>query len=424
MRELLAIRQFRAVWMSRTSSAMGSALTMVAMALAVLQIGGSPFDLGAVLTAGAVTEIVLMLAGGVWADRLPRGPLMIGVDVARFLIVGALAVLLLTGQARVYHFVVVSVLSAVGRALYRPATGGLVAATVPAPLLQKADALLTFSTNSSALVGPAVAGLVIAVGSAGWVYLVDALSFLVSALLLIGVKHSVTKRTGKTAFWTELREGWSEVRTRAWLWTNLITHGLWNFGFSMIFVLGPTSVIGTVAGLPAWAVFSVCITGGSLAGSFLAMRLRARRPLVVGNLVLTAGAVPFVALAAAAPLFVTMAGAVVAALGLAVLGALWNSTLQQLVPIDRMSRVTAYDWVVSLSITPLAYAAAAPLAAAVGTRATMLVCAALIAIPSAMVVAAPAVRAIRRRADGTVTSNVDTDDIPAVVPLPSTAASR
>ena len=392
--DLLKIAPFRRVWGSRTIATAGNALTLVGMPMAVFAIGGSPYDLGIILTSGAITEIALILAGGVWADRLPRGRLMVAVDAAMCAMVGTLSVLLLTGQARVYHFAFVAVLSAVGRALYRPAVAGMVASTVPAHLLQKADALLTFSTNGSSVLGPAIAGFVILLGNPGWIYAVNAMTFAFSALLLLGVKLPATRPPAST-FRRDLHDGWLEVRSRSWLWQNLVSHGLWNFGFAMIFVIGPAVIVGTVAGITAWAAFSLCITLGGLAGSALALRLRVRRPLVTGNLFLVGGALPFIAIGADMPLPVILAGAFAAAGGLSVLGSLWNSTLQQLVPLDRLSRVTAYDWMASLSITPLAYAAAAPLRDLTGTRSTVLLCAALIAVPSALVVFLPGIRSIR-----------------------------
>jgi hypothetical protein len=206
----------------------------------------------------------------------------------------------------------------------------------------------------------------------------------------------------KASFWQDLAAGWQEVVARAWFWQSLIVHGLWNFGFSTLLVMGPVIAVRNLGGAAAWAAISSGIAIGSVLGSVVALRLRVSRPLVAGNIGLVLGAAPLLALAFGVPLWLVVAAAVVAAIGFAILGALWNSTLQQLIPQDSLSRVTSYDWVVSLSITPVAFAVAGLLSDAIGVTSTVLLAAALIAVPSALANFAPQIRRIRRESDGTI----------------------
>src|SRR5918995_5837834 len=97
-------RPFRLLWLGHTTSRLGDGLLPLALAFAVIDLSGSPRDLGLVLATYAVTEVAFILAGGVWADRLPRRLLMLGCDVVRAAAQLALAFLVLTDAAVLWHF--------------------------------------------------------------------------------------------------------------------------------------------------------------------------------------------------------------------------------------------------------------------------------------------------------------------------------
>src|SRR5919201_6986786 len=95
---VLAAPQFRRYFVGQSTSYLGDGLLPVAISFAVLDLTGSASDLGLVLAARMVPVVVFLLVGGVWADRLPRHLVMLGSDVGRGVVQGALAVLLLTGR--------------------------------------------------------------------------------------------------------------------------------------------------------------------------------------------------------------------------------------------------------------------------------------------------------------------------------------
>src|SRR5438477_9948204 len=96
-------RDFRLVWAGRTISELGSALVPVALTFAVLDLTGSATSLGLVLVSAFVPRVVLLLLGGVLADRLPRRRVMLATDVVRAITQGLVAFLLLSGEARLWH---------------------------------------------------------------------------------------------------------------------------------------------------------------------------------------------------------------------------------------------------------------------------------------------------------------------------------
>jgi MFS family permease len=113
-------RPFRLLFAGRLASLAGSAVAPIALAFAVLEIGGSPTDLGIVLAVGAVPQIALFLFGGVVADRLPRNFVMVGSDVVSAAAQSVVAVLVLTGEAEVWHLAALNGVRGAATAFFFP----------------------------------------------------------------------------------------------------------------------------------------------------------------------------------------------------------------------------------------------------------------------------------------------------------------
>lgn len=149
----------------------------VALAFAVLGIGGNATSLGLVLLVGTIAGLLSYQVAGVWADRLSRRNLMLAADLLRLLTEAGVAALLLTRHARIWELAVAGAVIAIGTAFEGPASTGLVAEIVPPDRLQKANSLLSVSTSGSSVVGPALSGLLVAAAGPGWAFGVDAVSF-------------------------------------------------------------------------------------------------------------------------------------------------------------------------------------------------------------------------------------------------------
>src|SRR5206468_8004596 len=168
-------RRFRLLWLGQATSTLGDGLVPVALAFAVIQtLDGSPTDLGIVLAAQTLPLVAFVLAGGVWADRLPRQMVMLVSDVVRGAVQATMAVLLLSGNAELWHLVVLAAIYGTAQAFFQPAATGLVPATISAERLHQANALLGLSRSLAFVVGPAVSGVVAAVTNPGIVFVVDA----------------------------------------------------------------------------------------------------------------------------------------------------------------------------------------------------------------------------------------------------------
>ena len=181
-------KQFRLLWTGQAVSAFGDGLYPVALAFAVVELTGSAADLGLVFMAVLIPRVVLVLGGGVWADRLPRQRVMLGADLLRCSMQALTALFLLGGGDELWPLLVLSALYGAGDAFFQPAITGLVPETVRPDRIQQANALLSLTRNASFLAGPAVAGVVVATGGSAWAIAVDAATFAVSAAFLAAMR--------------------------------------------------------------------------------------------------------------------------------------------------------------------------------------------------------------------------------------------
>src|SRR3954453_5970707 len=211
---------FRLLFAGQSLSLVGERMMAVAIAFAVLAIGDAT-DLGIVLAASGIPFALFAIAGGVLSDRVGRRRTMIASDVIRTLCQATVAVLLLTGSAEVWMLVIASAVYGAAAAIFMPALMGLIPQTVPPERLQEANALLGFTRSVANVGGPAIAGIVMAIGNPGDVIAIDALTFAVSAACLLALRVAPARPgAGDDAdedFAARLRTGWREVRARPWL---------------------------------------------------------------------------------------------------------------------------------------------------------------------------------------------------------------
>ena len=178
---------FRLLFLGQALSVVGDRITPVAIAFAVLELGGAT-DLGVVLAAGGIPFALFAIAGGVVSDRVGRREVMVASDVTRALAQALTAALLLGGVAEVWMLAVLSAVYGTASAVFMPALMGLIPQTVAPGELQRANALLGFTRSVATVAGPAVAGVVVALAGAGEAIALDAATFVASALCLVALR--------------------------------------------------------------------------------------------------------------------------------------------------------------------------------------------------------------------------------------------
>lgn len=420
-------RDFRLLFLARTASLLGSSFAPVALAFAVLDdLDGSATELGLVLAAAWVPQILLTLVGGVWADRLPRNLVMVGTDLTMFAVQATVAALLLTGTAELWHLLVLQAVRGSADAFFWPAAAGLTPHVVSESRLQEANALLRLSNSMTRIVGAAAAGAVVAVVGSGWALAFDATTFLVSAAFLVRLRLPRALHAQAQNIVRELREGWDEFASRTWLWAIVLVAALGNLAFgAAISVLGPVIANRDLGGAAAWGAIVSAEAVGFVLGGLVTLRIRPARPLLVGVIGILASGPLFVLLGLAAPLPVLIGAAVIAGVGLEVFGVLWDTVMQQQIPRDRLSRVAAWDQLGSFVVIPIGLTIVGPIAAAIGVTETLFLFTAVLLIPNALVLLSRDVRTIGLL-DGTERSELPAMPpraLPQAEPAIDTAAS-
>jgi predicted MFS family arabinose efflux permease len=390
-------RDFRLLLYGQATSTIGDRIVFVALALYVTDLG-SPSDVGIVLAAHAVPLVAFLLIGGVWADRLPRHKVMVATDLIRFLLHALLATLIFTGTVEIWHIALIEAAFGTAEAFFRPAYTGLVPQTVPEEEIQPAKATFGTVETVAEFAGPALAtALVLGVGP-GFAFAIDAATFLVSAAFLVQLRPRERGIVAeRTTMMRELREGWSEVRARAWVWVIILV-----FSLALLTSFGPWMTLGPTVSIERYdtrAVYGILVAAmgaGTIAGALIGFRWRPRFPMRTGMLLALPWPIALGTFALGLPVAVLLVVFLLAGTGISLFGIWWETALAQRMPPHVLSRVTAYDWMGSLALLPIGYVLAGPLGETLGAVEVLAggSALALLALVSALLVAD--VRAVAR----------------------------
>jgi predicted MFS family arabinose efflux permease len=369
----------------------------IAMAFGVLELTGSATAVGVVIASQSGAAALFQLLGGALADRGSRQRVMVTADLLALTSQGAIAFLMITGQARVVELAGLMAVTGVAFALHYPAAMGLVPLVVDGEKLQPANALLSLARSAAIGLGAASAGVLVATVGAGWAMAIDAATFGLSAAL-VATLHLRPQRLSKpTGVLRDLLNGWREFTSHRWLWPVVLQFSVlmaaWQASFA---VVGPVVAERMLGGPTDWGWIAGAFGVGLLCGGVAALRLRVSRPILVGTLLLTL-ALPPLLLAGPAPVWVIAAAALLAGAAWELFIVLWYTTLHIHVAPEALSRVIAYDTLGSIVLVPLAEAAGGPLVEALGSSPTLWIAVALIILPTLAVLCVPEVRSLRLR---------------------------
>lgn len=394
---LLRERDFRLFYAGQAVSDFGDKLVPVALAFAVLDLTDSASALGIVLLSRTVPNVVFLLAGGVWADRLPRHQLMQACNVVRGLAQAAFAALLLSGHARLWELAALAAVYGTADAFFGPAATGLLQQVVRPGRLQEANGLLSLSRSSLGIAAPALSGVLVATAGAGSAIAIDALTFWISAAALARLRPAPAERRAREPFLLELREGWREVTGRTWIWASIASFAVFQFAcLAPYLVLAPVVARESLGGASAYAAISAAAGAGAVVGGIVTLRWRPERPLQVcfAGVVVWAGLL--VAYGFAAPVALIAAAAVVGTAAMNFGSSLWFTAIQQHVPPQAISRVSAYDWMGSMVFLPIGLGLAGAAGHAIGAGEALLGAAVIAVAVNGTMAFLPSVRGLRR----------------------------
>lgn len=390
-------RNFRLYFSSRVVNLLGSLMAPVALAFAVLEISDSPTALGVVLAAHSIPMVAFLLAGGVLADRFGRTLVIQSSNVVAGLTQLAIAALVVSGTAEIWHLVVLTAVNGVAAAAALPALASVLPQLVPREQLQQANVLVSMVRSGLSVLGPTISSLIVVGVGPGWALAVDGVAYLGAAALLAPIRLPRPVRAAGGSVVRDLREGWGYFRSTTWLWVVVLA-------FSVIcavhqggfFTLGPVLAKDTAIGERGWGLILSAEALGLLVTGLVLLRLRLERPLFWGMLGTVLYAAPLVALGVTDSVLLVVLAAFVAGAGIEVFGLGWQLAMQENVPDDMLSRAFSFDALGSFAAIPLGQLLAGPLALAFGLQPVMLVAGLSLAAVALLTLLSPSVRDLQR----------------------------
>lgn len=217
--DALRNRDFNLYWAGVVLSQIGTRATVAANLFHVYHLTGSIAQTGLVGAGQAVALLILSPLGGVLADRWDMRRLLQASQAVAMVVAGLLAAATLAGHIAAWQVVLSVVLTTAAATFDQPARQALIPALVPRTQLPQAFALINPSREVAVLLGPAIAGVLIAVRGPGLVYAVDAVTY--AALVVILQLLRVPKLEGAgtvVSLWRQLVDGVAFVRSRRMIW--------------------------------------------------------------------------------------------------------------------------------------------------------------------------------------------------------------
>ncbi len=387
---------FRWFFIGEMVNTAGSSMSGVALAFATLAISDSAGALGLVIAAWTVPMVGFMLIGGALADRLPRALVLRTGNLVQAAVQSAVAVLVLTDLAEVWHLVLLNLISGTVVAVTYPAFHGMVPILVPAEGRQAAYVLIGQVESLVAIGGPAVAGILVATVGPGWALAVDAATYLACAGFLVFVRIPFGARPERqTSVLGDFKVGWRFARMLGWvipasscaLIYNALTSG-------SISVLGPVIAQDTI-GSQGWGLALSGQAIGLFVTGFVLVRFTIRRPMHAIMLGFCSSALPMVVLGTSVNTLLLAGAFLFAGIGSAVLNLAWSLTVQEKVPEEMLSRIMAIDGFFSFVAMPIGQLLIGPLVLMFSIRAVELGSAALMVLVTAVALSMPRIADLR-----------------------------
>ena len=383
-----------------TINNLGSGISPVAIAFAVLDLGGSASQLGLVVGAYALADVAAVVGGGVLGDRWSRTAMMRGSMAAVAVVQAAVAASLIGGWGSIWLLGVLGAINGALSSLAGPSTQAITPQTVPEGVLRQAITLRRLSQNMAVLIGSGVAGLLVSWVGSGWALAVDAATFALAALCFLGIRvRPVADVGGSTArFFAEAVSGFREVLRHSWLWGGIAMALVYHFFYGGAQgVLGPI-VVGDHFGRAAWGYALSAMMAGFVVGGAVSLVWRPRRILLVGELFLMLTVCFPLTMALSDQVALVLIGAFLHGFGLEIFSVGWDLAIQENVAPEMLARVYSFDQLGSFIARPLGLALTGVAAGATSDRSWLLVVAVAMLVAEVAPFWIPDVRRLTRRA--------------------------
>lgn len=403
-RGVLLNRDLRRFWFGETISKLGSSVSTVALPLvAVVTVHASALLVSSLAAAAWLPWLLIGLPVGAWVDRLPRRPVMLVADAVSLVLFASIPIAAWLGILTVVQLVAVALVAGASGVFFQTAYQVYLPSLVQERELAGANALMQGSESASQVVGPGVAGaLAAAVGVVSGM-LVDAASFLVSAVCLLSVKAKEPRRSGDASapkLGPEIAAGLRFVTRDPYLRPLTVAGAISNLGlvgYQSILILFLVRIVGLSPGLVGALIALVSLGGvlGAACATRIARRFGSARGYLLCELLGCSAAllVPLTAAGARVGLFAIGGVGVVA--GVVAANVIKGSWRQTYCPRELLGRVITSSQLLNYGVIPVGALLAGVLAGALGVRTSLWIMTGIVAVSPLILLRSP----VRKRGD-------------------------
>ncbi len=371
-------RNFRLFFCGQSLSLIGTWMTRLATSWLVYRLTGSPFLLGVITFAGQIPTFLVGPVAGVWVDRWDRRRVLLATQFLAAVQSLTLAGLTLSGRITIPEIVCLSVFQGLINAFDMPSRQSFLVQMVDGRTdLSNAIALNSTMVNGARLVGPALAGIIIAAVGEGYCFLIDGLSYfaVIASLLAMRIEVPTVAKSAASMF-VQLKEGWTYVSAFAPIRTVLLLFAIVSFMGVPYSVLMPVFATKILHGGPHTLGF---LMGAAGVGSIIAALSLAARKSVRGLYrVIPAVAALFggglIGFSFSRSYWLSLALMGVTGFGMIQFAASCNTVIQTIVEDDKRGRVMSYYMMAYMGASPFGSLLAGSLAPVIGAPGTVLVC--------------------------------------------------
>jgi MFS family permease len=394
---LFSYRSYRNLWVSTVLTIVATSAFPIALAVTILDAGGSATALGLIMGARVLSGVLLAPVGGVWADRLSRRSVLIASDGIRA-VVGSLVIFFDPSTISLWVLLAVVVIMGASDAFGRPAVAAIIPSILPDHLLPSGNVVRGIAMKGGEIAGPGIAGLIIVTFGTHATYLTTCFFFLVGALLLFRINENPREinSSSKSSFLTEVREGLRVVWYYKWITAMIIMAT-----FQLMMVVGVEMVLlpvitkrdfGTAA---VYATAAALFSLGGVISAIISIKSKTKRPGTVS--VVVWGLFIFAPLVLAFPSSKELIFLAYFLAGFSVgpWEAFWNTQVQREVPAEYQARVFSIDYMGTVGLLPLGMALAGPMADLFGERPLLIGVAIFHLLICAVVLFVPGVRQMK-----------------------------
>jgi len=359
--ESLKHRSFALLWSGQALSRLGDNVYRVALAWWVLEKTGSATVMGKVFILSYTPMLLFALVGGVTVDRFSRMQVMFVADLLRFLVLVGVAILAFAQLLELWHVYITSIILGMVEAFFQPAYTAVVPDVIPRESLVSANSLTSLSKQLAKVIGPALSGVIVKLGSTSTAFAINALSFLVSAACLLPILKLVqpaARLAEKPGVIRDLQDGLKMVIKSPWLWITIAIASLCNITQGGPYIVGLPFLVkdklhadASSLGL-VYSMFAIGSVGATLAISRFA--IIHRRGLVAYSALIISGLMTLAFGVSGSLMGIFLFSLVLGAM-ISIFTLIWVNLMQDLVPREMLGRVVSIDNLGSYAFLPLSY---------------------------------------------------------------------